>query len=152
MSYQIISGVNCCSVAQLCLTFCDPMDCSMSGFPVLHNLLEFAQTHVHWIGDASHQFHILLSPSPPAFNLSWHQGLFQWVSSLHQVAKVLELLLQHQSFQWIFRIFFSFRIDWFDLIKTLHISLRLPQWLSDKEATCNARNVGSIPGSGRSPG
>ena len=82
---------------------CDPMDCSMPGFPVHHQLQELAQTHVHWVGDAIQPSHPLLLPSPPAFNLSQHQGLFQWVSSSHQVAKVLELHLQHQSFQWVFR-------------------------------------------------
>ena len=94
----------CCSVTQLCMTLCDPMDCSMPGFPVLHYLLEFTQTHVHWVGDAIQPSHPLSSPSSPTFNLSQHQGLFQWVSSLHQVAKVLEL--QHQSFQWVFRVYF----------------------------------------------
>ena len=89
------------SVAQLCPTLCNPMDCSTPGFPVHYQLLELAQTHVHWVGDAVQPSHPLLSPSPPAFNLSQHQGLFQWVSSSHQVAKVLEL--QHQSFQRIFR-------------------------------------------------
>ena len=93
----------CCSVAQSCPTLCDPMHCSTSGFPVLHHLLELAQTHVHRVGDAIQPSHPLSSPSPPAFNLSQHQGLFQWVSSLHQVAKVLELQPQHQSLQWIFR-------------------------------------------------
>ena len=88
------------SVAQLCPTLCDPVDCSMPGFPVHHQLLELAQTHVHWVGDAIQTSHPLSSPSPPAFNLSQHQGLFQWASSLHQVAKVLEFQLQHQSFQW----------------------------------------------------
>ena len=91
-------------VTQLCLTLCGPMD--STGFPVHHQLLELAQTHAHWVGDAIQPSHPLSSPSPPAFNLSQHQGLFQWVSSLHQVAKVLELQLQHQSFQWIFRIDF----------------------------------------------
>ena len=66
------------SVAQLCLTLCDPMDCSMPGIPVLHQLPELAQTLVHWVGDAIQPSHPLLSPSPPAFNLSQHQGLFQW--------------------------------------------------------------------------
>ena len=74
------------------------MDCSMPGFPVHHQLAELAQTHVCWVSDASQPSHPLLSPSPPAFNLSQHQGLFQWVSSSHQVAKVLEFQLQHQSF------------------------------------------------------
>ena len=91
------------SVTQSCLTLCDPMDCSMSGFPVLHHLLESAQTHVHWVGDAIQPSHPLSSPYPPAFNLSQHQGLFKWVSLSHQVAKVLEFQFQHQSFQWIFR-------------------------------------------------
>ena len=79
------------------------MDCSMPGFPVLHHLPDCTQTHVHWVGDAIQPSHPQLSPFPPAFNLSQHQGLSQWVSSLHQVPKVLELQLQHQSFQWIFR-------------------------------------------------
>ena len=88
-----------CSVVQLCLTICDPMDCSMPSFPILHHLLEIAQTHVHRVGDAIQPSHPLLSPSPPAFNPSQHQGLFQCVGSLYQVAKVLELQLQHQSFK-----------------------------------------------------
>ena len=100
--------MNCCgcSVAKSCLTLCDPMDCSLPGFPVLHYLLELAQTHVHWVSDAIQPSRPLLSPSPPAFKISKHQGLFQGVGSLHQVAKVLELQLQHQSFQWIFRVNF----------------------------------------------
>ena len=100
----------CCSVAQSCPILCDPMDCSTPGFPVLHHLLEFAQIHVHWVSDAIQPSHPLSSPSPPAFHLSQHQGLFQWVSSSYQVADVLELQLQHQSFQWIFGLI-SFRID-----------------------------------------
>ena len=91
------------SVAQSCPTLCDPMDCSMPGFPVHQQLPELAQTYVHWVGDAIQPSHPLSSPSPPAFNLSQHQGLFQWVTSAHQVAKVLEFQLQHWSFQWIFR-------------------------------------------------
>ena len=75
------------------------MDCSTPGFPVLHQLLELAQTHAHRVGDAIQASHPLSSPSPPAFNLPQYQGLFQGVSSSHQVAKVLELQLQHQSFQ-----------------------------------------------------
>ena len=86
-------------IVQLCLTICDPMDCSMPSFPILHHLLEIAQTHVHRVGDAIQPSHPLLSPSPPAFNPSQHQGLFQCVGSLYQVAKVLELQLQHQSFK-----------------------------------------------------
>ena len=91
------------SVAQLCLTLCHRMDCSMPGFPVLHQLPALTQTHVHQVGDTIQPSHPLSSPSPLAFSLSQHQGLFQWVSPLHQVAKVLELQFQYQSFQWIFR-------------------------------------------------
>ena len=91
------------SVAQSCLTLCDPMNRSTPGLPVHHQLLEFTQTHVHWIGDAIQPSHPLSSPSPPVLNLSQHQGLFKWVSSSHQVAKVLEFQLQHQSFWWLFR-------------------------------------------------
>ena len=94
----------CCSVTQPCPTLCDHIDCSMTGFPVLHYLPEFAQTHVHGVGDAIQLSHPLSSLFPPALNLSQHQGLFQCISSLHQVAKVLELQLQHQSFQSIFRV------------------------------------------------
>ena len=83
------------SVAQSCPTLCNPMDCSTPGFPVHHQLLEFTQTHVHWVSDAIHSSHPLSSPSP-AFNLSQHQGLFKWVSSSHQVAEILEFQLQHQ--------------------------------------------------------
>ena len=84
--------------------FCDPMDCSTPCFPIHHQLPELAQTHqVHQVRDVIQPSHPLLSPSTPAFNLSQHQVLFQWVSSSHQVAKVLEFQLQHQSFQWIFR-------------------------------------------------
>ena len=91
-------------VQSLCRVWlCDPMDCSSPGFPVHHQLPELTQTHVHWVSDAIQPSHPLLSPSPPTFSLSQHQGLFQWVSSLHQVAKVLKFRLQHQSFQWIFR-------------------------------------------------
>ena len=77
--------------------FCDHMNHSTPGLPVHHQLPEFTQTHVHWVADAIQPFHPLSSPSPPAINLSQHQGLFKWVSSLHQVAKVLEFQLQYQS-------------------------------------------------------
>ena len=87
------------SVAQSCPTLWDPMDCSTPGFPVYHRLPKLAQTHVHRLGDTIQPSHHLSSPSPPAFNLSQHQGLSQWVSSSYQAAKVLELQLQHQSFQ-----------------------------------------------------
>ena len=91
------------SEAQSCLTLLDPVDCSTPGFRVHHQLPELTQTHVHQVGDAIKPSHPLSTPSPPTFNLSQHQGLFQGVSSLYQVAKVLEFPLQHQSFQWIFR-------------------------------------------------
>ena len=96
----------CCSVTQSCPNLCGPMDCSMPGFPVLQHLLELAQTHIHWVHNAIQPYCPLLSPSPPIFSLSQHQGLFQWASSSHQMAKVLELQLLHLSFQWIFRIDF----------------------------------------------
>ena len=88
------------SVTQSCPTLCDPMDCSTPGLPVHHQLPELAQTHFHRVGDAIQPSHPLVSPSPPALNLSQHQGLFKWVSSSHEVAKVLQFQLQHQSFQW----------------------------------------------------
>ena len=91
------------SVAQSCLNHCNPMNRSIPGLPVHHQLLEFTQTHVRRVGDAIQPSHPLSSPSPPAFNLSQDQGLFQWVSSSHQVATVLEFQFQYQSFQWIFR-------------------------------------------------
>ena len=106
ISPEIEASGSCCLVAKSCLTLCDPMNCSMPSFPVLHYLPEFAQTHVHWVGDAIQPSHLLSPPSPPALSLPQHQGLFQWVSSSHQVAKVLELHLQHQSFRWIFRVDF----------------------------------------------
>ena len=90
---------NDCSVTQARPTLSDPMDCSTSGFPVLYHLLELAQTHVHWVSDAIQPSHPLSPSSPPAFNLSQHQGLFHWISSSYHVAQVLELQLQHQSFQ-----------------------------------------------------
>ena len=91
------------SVTQSCLTLWDSMNRSMPGFPVHHQLLESTQTHVRWVSDGIQPSYPLLSPSPPALNLSQHQGPFQWVSSLHHVNKVLEFQLQHQSFQWTLR-------------------------------------------------
>ena len=85
------------SVTQSCPILCDSMDCSTPGFPVHHQLLELAQTHVHWVSDAIQPSHPLSSPSSLAFNLYQHQGLFQWISSSQQVAKLLEFQLQHQS-------------------------------------------------------
>ena len=91
------------SVTQSCSTLWTYLDCSTPGLPVHHQLLELTQTYVHRVGDAIQSSHPLSSPSPPAFHLSQHQGLFQGVCSSHQVAKVLEFQLQHQSFQWTFR-------------------------------------------------
>ena len=124
--YRTLEGTACIKLAnplESCLQFssasqssptlCDPTDCSTPGFPVHHQLLELMQTQVHPVADAIQPSHPLSSPFP-ASNLPQHQGLFQWVNSSDQVTKVLELLLPHQSFQWIFRTDF-FRIDWFDL-------------------------------------
>ena len=108
-----LTSVQFSSVAQWSQTLCNPMDCSTPGFPVHHQLLGLTQTHVHWVGDAIQLSHSLSSPFPPTFNLSQHQGLFQWVGSSHQVAKVLEFQLQRQPFWWIFRTV-SFRMDWLD--------------------------------------
>ena len=87
------------SVVHLCPTLCDPMNCITPGLPVHHQLPDFTQTHVHQFGDAIQPSHPLSSPSPPAPNPSQQQSLFQWVNSSHEVAKVLEFQLQHQSFQ-----------------------------------------------------
>ena len=97
-SREAVSSVQLISHVWLC----NPMDCSMPGFPVHHQHPELAQTHVHSVGDAIQPSHPLSAPSP-VFNLSQYQSLFQLVSSLHQMAKVLEFQLQHQLFQWIFR-------------------------------------------------
>ena len=98
---HIMCGLLCIqfsSVTQSCPTLCNSMNCNTSGLPVHHKLPESTQTHVHWVGDDIQLYHPLSPPSPPPLNLSQHQGLFQWVNSSHQVAKVLEF--QHQSFQW----------------------------------------------------
>ena len=100
------------------------MDHSTPGLPVHHQLPEFTQTHAHWVGDAIQPTQPLLSPSPPAFNFSQHQSLFQWISSSDQVAKILEFQLQHQSLQW--SGLTSFRTDWLDIpavqgtLKSIH--------------------------------
>ena len=95
-----VSTVKFSSLTQSCLTLRNPMNHSTPGLPVHHQLLEPTQSHVHWVGDAIQPSYPLSSTSPPTLNLSQHQGLFKWVSSFHQVAKVLEFQLQHQSFQW----------------------------------------------------
>ena len=103
------------SVPQSCPTLCDSMDFSMTGLPVHHQLLEFTQIHVHWVSNAIQPSHPLSSPSPPSLNLSLHQGLFQWVSSSHQVAKYWSFSFhispsnEHPGLS-------SFRMDWLDLL------------------------------------
>ena len=93
----------------------NPMNRSTPGLPVHHQLPEFTQTHAHQVSDAIQPSHPLFSPSPPAPNPSQHLGLFQWANSLHEVAKVLEFQLQHQSFQWTPGLI-SFGMDWLDLL------------------------------------
>ena len=118
-----------CHLLLFSLTLCDFMYCNAPGFPVFPYLLEFAQTHVHWVDGAIQPSHPLSYPYPPALSLSQHQCLFQWAGSLHQVSKVLEL--QHQSFKWIFWLI-SFRIDWFDPLAVQGILKSLLQQHSSK--------------------
>ena len=95
--------------------FATPMDCSTPGFPVHHQFPEPTQTHIHWVSDAIQPSHPLSPPSPPDFSLSQHQGLFQWVSFLHQVAKVLEFhfnISPSNEYSGLI----SFRMDWLDLL------------------------------------
>ena len=119
--FQIYRNVQFSSVAQLCLTLCDPIHCSLPGFPAHHQHLELAQTHVHRVSDAVQPSHPLSFPSHPAFNLSQHQGLFKWVSSSHQVAKVLEFSFnispsnEHPGF-------IFYRMDWLDLLAVQGLS------------------------------
>ena len=103
------------SAAQLCPTLCNPMSCSTPGLPVQYQLPEPAQTYVHWVSDAIQPSHPLSSPSPPAFNLSEHQGLFKWVCSSYQMTKALEFHLQHQAFHEHPGLM-SFRMVWLDLL------------------------------------
>ena len=126
-----IGSVQFSSVAQSCLTLCGPMDCIMPGFPVHHQLPEFTQTHVHWVADAIQPSHPLLSPSPPAFNLSQHQGLLQWVRSSQQVAKVLNFSLNiSPSSEYSGLI--SFIMDWLDLLAVQGTLKSLLQHYSSK--------------------
>ena len=108
--------------------------CSTPDFPVLHHLPELAQTHVRWVGDAVQPSHPLSSPSPPAFSLSQHQGLFQWVSSSHQVARRMELQLQHCPSSEYSELI-SFKIDWFDLLAVQGTLKSLLQHHSSKTST-----------------
>ena len=111
----IIPFCCCCSVSQSCLTLWNPMDCSTPGFFLLHHLPELAQTHVHWLGDAIQPSHPLSSRSPPAFNLSQHQGLFQWVAVRNWWPKYWSFSFRFSPSSE-FSGFISFRIDWFDLL------------------------------------
>ena len=111
------------SVPELCLTLCDPMDCSTSGLPIHHQLLEFTQIHVHWVGDAIQPSHPLSSPSPPTLNLSQHQGLFKWVSSSHQVAKLPGIGLEK---------FLNLEIHW----KRIHHLSKSCRWRINGFALC----------------
>ena len=108
LDLKLANGLS--SVTQSCPTLCNPMACIKPALPVHRQLPELTQTQVHWVRDAIQPSHPLLSPSPPALNLSQNQGLFQWVDSSHQVAKVWEFQLRYQSFQWIFRV--DFLKDW----------------------------------------
>ena len=133
--YQSTS-VQFSSVAQSCPTICDLMNRSMPGLPVHHQLPEFTQTHMHWVGDAIQPSHPLSSPTPPAPNPSQHQGLFQWVNSLHEVAKVLEFQPQHQSFQWTPRadlLQLAWRTPWTEMSggATVYGIAKSWTWLSD---------------------
>jgi len=94
----------CSSVTQSWLTLCNPIDCSVPGLPVPHHLPEFAQVYVYWLGDVIQPSHPLMPSSPSALDLSQHQGLFQWVVFSHQMTTIREIQLQHQSFQWIFKV------------------------------------------------
>ena len=138
-NFVLLSLSYCCgSVAQSCLTLCDPMDCSTPGLPVPHHLLEFAQVHVHCINDAVQPSHPL-TPSPSALNLSQHQGLFQWVICSHQMTKILELQLHHQSSSE-YSGLISFKIDWFDLLAVQETFRSLLQHHSSKASVlwCSA--------------
>ena len=124
--FYIDKLVNCIqvqfsSVAQSCPTLCDPMDCSTPGLPLYHQLPEFTQTHVHWVGDPIQPSHPLSSPSPSAFNLSQHQGLFQWVSFCIRWPKYWSFSFnispssEHSGL-------ISFRMDWLDLLQSKGLS------------------------------
>ena len=117
--------------------FCSSMGCSTPGFWVPHHLLEFAQVHLYWVGDAIQPSYPLSSSSPPDLNLSQHQGLFQWVSSLHQVAKILELQLQ-----WDLGLI-SFKTDWFDFLAVEGTLKSLLQHHSLKESILGAQSLWS---------
>ena len=119
----------CCSAIQSCPTFCDPMGCSTPGFPVLHHLPEFAQTHVHWVDDAIQPSHPLLPPSP-AFSLSQYQGLSQWICSLQSGGQSIWSFSISPSNEYSGLI--SFKIDWLDLLAVQRTLKNLFQHHSSK--------------------
>ena len=119
------------SVAQLCPTLCDPMDCSTPGLPVHHQLPEFTQTHVHWVGDAIQPSHPLSSPSPPTFNLSQHQDLFQWVSSSIRWPKYWSFSFSTSPSNE-YSGLITFRMDWLDILAVQGTLKSLPQYHSSK--------------------
>ena len=125
------SFVVCVQSLSCARLFVTPMDCSTPGFPVHHQLPEFTQTHVHLAGDAIQPSHPQSSPSPPALNLSRHQGLFQWVSSSHQVVKILELQLNISPSSECSGLI-SFRIDWFEVLSVQRTLKSLLQHCSSK--------------------
>ena len=128
LSLFFLTSFSFSSVTYLCLTL---WDLWTAEHQASLSIPELSQTQVHQVSDAIQPSHPLPSPSPPAFNHSQHQGLFKWVCSSHQVAKVLEFQLQHQSFQWIFGLI-SFRIDWFDLLAVQQTLKSLLQHHSSK--------------------
>ena len=127
------------SVAQPCLTLCNPMNCSMPGLPVHHQLQEFTQTHVHRVGDAIQPSHPLSSPSPPAPNPTKHQSLFQWVNSSHEVEKYWSFSFSIIPFKEIPGLI-SFRMDWLDLLAVQGTLKSLLQHHSSKASSlqCSA--------------
>ena len=131
---QVYTPVQFSSVAQLNLTFCDPMDCNTPGFPVYLQIPELAQTHVRWVGDAIQLFHPLSSSSPPAFNLSQYQGLFQWVSSFYQVAKSIGALTSAPVLP------MNIQDNWLDLLVVQGTLKNLLQYHSSKASVllCSA--------------
>ena len=129
------------SVAQSCPTLCNPMNHSMPGLPVRHRLPEFTQTHVHWVVDAIQPSHPLSPPSAPALNLSQHHGLFKWVSSLHQVAKVLESQLQqHYSLKFMVYIKFYFMLYrfWQMHMTCIHHNNIIQSSFTDLKSLCSS--------------
>ena len=138
----LLRNLEACSVqfTQSCLTLCDPIDCSTPGLPVHHQLREFTETHVHQVRDVIQPSHPQLSPSPPAFTLSQHQGLFQWVSSLHHVAKYWSFSLSVSPSNE-YSGLISFRMDWLDLlavqgtVKSLQHHSSKETWILRKNCT-----------------